>query len=168
MVVLPAFYPLVFFKVTYSAISVLHNYMSSVPAHQEDTKNKLAMEGETILSCKPALTPIPSSPTMKRMTPLAAALVLTLPCSKLLWEVNQIIVTHSSWAISFQLNLGLKPAHFTFTLVTATLQVITGSAIRNWLLQNCTLDVLQLVQCYIFYYFFFPNTVVLTVTNHIF
>jgi len=67
------------------------------------------------------------------MTSLAAALALTLPRSKLLWEVNQIIVTHSSQAISFQLNLGLKLAHFTFTLVTATLQVISRSPNRNCL-----------------------------------
>lgn len=45
------------------------------------------------------------------MTSLAAALAPTLPCSKLLWEVNQIIVTHSSRDL-FSAKLGTKTDPF--------------------------------------------------------
>lgn len=137
MVVLPAFYPLVFFlfKVTYSARSVLHNYMSvytGTPGrHQKQVGN--GGRDHSFLAVSLHLHWSQAHPQWQRMTSLAAALALTLPRSKLLWEVNQIIVTHSSQAISFQLNLGLKLAHFTFTLVTATLQVVTGSPDRNCL-----------------------------------
>lgn len=137
MLVLPAFYPFVFFlfKVMYSVRSVLHNYTSAYTGTPGRHQNQVGNGGwdHSSLAVSLHLHWSQAHPQWQRVTSLAAALALMLPCSKLLWEVNQIIVTRSSQAISFQLNLGLKLAHFTFTLVTAMLQVITGSLNRNCL-----------------------------------
>lgn len=132
-----AFYPLAFFlfKVTYWARSVLHNYMSAYIGPPERHRKQVG-NGEpdqSFLGVSLHLDWIQAHPQWQRMTALAAALAHMLTCSKLLWEVNRIVVTHSSQAIRFQLNLGLKLACFTLTLVTATLQVIVGSVNGNCL-----------------------------------
>lgn len=108
------------------------------------------------------------------MTSLAAALALMLPCRKLFWEVNQIIVTHFSQVIDqFSTKPGTETGLFhihvgaSFT-ANGNTTVIAGILHRDCLqvLQNRTLSALQLAQHYIFCYFL-SSTDVSTATYHV-
>lgn len=94
--VLPVFHTLVssLFKVTHSVKSVLHNYVRAYTGTKKTPKT--SQQWRARLSAVSLHLDRPHVLLGERMTSLAAALALMLPCRKLFWEANQVIVTHFS------------------------------------------------------------------------